>query len=228
MATNTTQSASSLMQSLPAIYQEDPYLGQFLLAVEKILLGRQDGVDFPNVGIPFPAQGIEESIAGVARYFDPYQTPEEFLSWLASWTAFSLRADLDVVKQREFVAKIAQLYRWRGTKNNLQDLLSIFTVSLPTVVEGEDEGIQVGVRSTVGVDMVLGGEKPHFFRVKISLPRATPSVQERQMDIARGLIDLEKPAHTFYELVPIFPSMQIGRHSTVGVDTLLGTAQGEA
>ena len=47
------------------------------------------------------------------------------------------------------------------------------------------------------------------------------------MEIARALIDLEKPAHTFYELIPVFPSMQIGRHSTVGVDTLLGTAQGE-
>jgi hypothetical protein len=47
------------------------------------------------------------------------------------------------------------------------------------------------------------------------------------MNIARALIDLEKPAHTFYELVPIFPSMRIGWHSTVGVDTLLGTTQGE-
>lgn len=227
MATNTTQSASSLMHSLPAIYEEDPYLGQFLLAFEKILLGRQDGVEFPEVEVPFPAQGVEETIAGVAKYFDPYQTPEEFLSWLASWTAFSLRADLDLLKQREFVAKIAQLYRWRGTKKNLQDLLSIFTVSVPTVVEQENEGVQIGVRSTIGVDMILGGEKPHFFRVKISLPRAAPAMQERQMDIARALIDLEKPAHTFYELIPIFPSMQIGRHSTVGVDTLLGTAQGE-
>ncbi|WHZ26362.1 MAG: hypothetical protein OJF51_001157 [Nitrospira sp.] len=227
MATQTTQSASSLVQSLPAIYQEDPYLGQLLLAFEKILLGRQDGVEFPEVGVQFPAQGIEENIAGVAKYFDPYQTPEEFLSWLASWTAFSLRADVGLAKQREFVAKIAQLYRWRGTKKNLQDLLSIFTVSVPTVVEDGDEGVQIGVRSTIGVDMYVGGEKPHFFRVKISLPRVAPTVQERQMEIARALIDLEKPAHTFYELIPVFPSMQIGRHSTVGVDTLLGTAQGE-
>ncbi len=227
MATQTTQSASSLVQSLPAIYQEDPYLGQWLLAIEKILLGRQDGVKFPETGVPFPAQGIEENIAGVAKYFDPYQTPEEFLSWLASWTAFSLRADIGLTEQREFVAKIAQLYRWRGTKKNLQDLLSIFTVGVPTVVEEEDEGVQIGVRSTIGKDMYLGGEKPHFFRVKISLPRVAPTVQERQMEIARALIDLEKPAHTFYELIPMFPSMQIGRHSTVGVDTLLGTAQGE-
>ena len=228
MASPTTQAASSLLQYLPAIYHEDPFLGQFLLAFEKILLGRQDNVAFPALeGLNFPQQGLEECIAGVAQYFDPFQTPEEFLPWLASWTAFSLRADVDVSKQRQFIARIAQLYRWRGTKKNLQDLLAIFTVSVPTVSEQEVSGLQIGVHSTIGVDMHLGGDKPHFFHVKISLPRATPAVQERQMNIARALIDLEKPAHTFYELVPIFPSMRIGWHSTVGVDTLLGTAQGE-
>jgi phage tail-like protein len=227
MASTTTQSASSLLQYLPAVYQEDPFLGRFLLAFEKILLGRQDNVTLPTLDGKFPGQGLEECIAGVAEYFDPYKTPAEFLPWLASWTAFSLRADVEVMKQRQFIARIAQLYRWRGTKKNLQDLLSIFTVSVPTVIEQEVSGTQIGVHSTVGKDMYIGGEKPHFFHVKISLPRAAPAVQERQMNIARALIDLEKPAHTFYELVPAFPSMRIGWYSTVGVDTLLGTAQGE-
>jgi phage tail-like protein len=223
----TTESASSLLQYLPAIYQEDPFLGRFLLAFEKILLGRRDGVAPPATDKPYPGEGLEACIAGLAHYFDPFQTPEAFLPWLASWTAFSLRADIDVMKQRQFIARIAQLYRFRGTKQNLQDLLSIFTVSVPTVIEQEVTGIQVGVVSTVGKDMVVGGEQPHFFHVKISLPRAAPEVQSRQMSIARALIDLEKPAHTFYELEPVFPSMQIGRFSTVGVDTLLGTVQGE-
>jgi len=227
MASITAQPTSSLLPYLPAVYSEDPFLGRILLAFEKVLLGRQDHVAFPAVNAEFPGQGLEECIAGVANYFDPFETPDEFLPWLASWTAFSLRADLDAVKQRQFIARIAQLYRWRGTKKNLQELLSIFTVSVPTVVEQEVSGIQIGVHSTVGVDMYLGGEKPHFFQVKISLPRAAPAVQERQMSIARALIDLEKPAHTFYELIPVFPSMRIGRHSTVGVDTLLGTAKEE-
>jgi len=225
----TTESASSLLQYLPAIYQEDPFLGRYLLAFEKVLLGLRDGVAFPPIASEFPGQGLEECIAGVATYFDPLQAPEEFLPWLASWTAFSLRADLDITKQRQFIAKIAQLYRWRGTKQNLQDLLSIFTVSVPTVIEQDIRGIQVGdpKTSTIGVNMHVGGEKPHFFHVKISLSRAAPEVQNRQMNIARALIDLEKPAHTFYELVPVFPSMRIGWYSTVGVDTLLGSAQGE-
>jgi phage tail-like protein len=43
----------------------------------------------------------------------------------------------------------------------------------------------------------------------------------RQSAIVQALIDLEKPAHTDYELVLRYPTMQLGVHSTVGLDTLL-------
>ena len=42
MPTETTYTPSELLQYLPAIYSEEPFLGQFLLAFEKILLGRDD------------------------------------------------------------------------------------------------------------------------------------------------------------------------------------------
>ncbi len=229
MAPTIAQSPSSLVQSLPAMYQEDPFLGQFLLAFEKILLGRADAVELPPPGV---GQGLEERIAGIASLFDPRQAPEEFLTWLASWTAFTLRADLDEVKRRDFVANIIPLYKKRGTKENLQDLLSIFTVGVPAVTEPGEEEFQVGVHSTLGEDTYVGGAPAHFFRVTVSLPRAAADVQLRQKAIAHALIELEKPAHTHYELQLEFPTMQIGwvdkdgrrrGHSTVGIDTLLGT-----
>lgn len=216
MTTNDARSPSRLLRYLPAIYHEDPFVGQFLLAFEKVLLGRDDDVDFPP-------KGLEEIIDGLAALFDPRETPQEFLTWLAGWTALSLRADLDVTKQRDFIANIIQLYRWRGTKQNLQDLLSIFTVGIPKISEVSAAEFQIGEHSTIGEDTYLGGGPPHFFRVTIALPRATTGVQERQMEIARALIELEKPAHTYYEPNFEFPSMKIGKYSTVGVDTLLGT-----
>lgn len=226
MADNSLQSPSSLLNYLPAIFQEDPFLGQFLLAFEKILLGRNgDGVPFPEAGGGSPAQGLEEIIAGLPAYFDPMQTPEEFLPWLAGWTAFTLRAALPTDKQRQFIANIIQLYRWRGTRQNLQNLLAIFTTGTPTISESPGEEFQVGVHSTVGQDIFLGGGPSHYFRVTIALPRMAESLRSRQLQIARALIELEKPAHTFYDLIPISPTMQIGVNSTVGVDTLLGTAE---
>ncbi|NJR57851.1 MAG: hypothetical protein HC769_02685 [Cyanobacteria bacterium CRU_2_1] len=115
--------------------------------------------------------------------------------------------------QREFIANIIQRYRYRGTKANLQELLKLFLVGMPEVIETE---------------------AAHSFRVRVSFPRPAPSEDARralgrQIDIARSIVDLEKPAHTAYDRVePVFPSMQIGElstrrgFSTIGVDTLLG------
>jgi len=206
----------ALAQYLPAIYQDDPFLGRFLKAFEEVLLvsGRAP---------ESPARGLEETIATLAEFFDPKQTPEEFLPWLAGWTAVSLRADLDILRQRDFIAKIAQLYRRRGTKANLVALLEIFVPGVSRVVEAEGAGFQLGVNSTIGQDVYLGGAPPHFFRVIISLPNLSSQLLQRQMEIAKAVIELEKPAHTTYKMEFEFPSMQIGKSSTVGVDTLLGT-----
>jgi phage tail-like protein len=183
------QVAQRLPALLPAIYREDPFLARYLWAFEQALLD------------------VEQRIDGLAKYFDPTETPTEFLPWLSSWVAFTMRADLGESQQRRFLARIAPLYRRRGTLQNLQELLTIFTRGgVPTITEDP--------------------AKPHFFHVTMRLALDTPEAQLRQSAIAHALIDLEKPAHTYYELQLLFPTMQIGVTSTIGVDTLLGTDTG--
>jgi phage tail-like protein len=218
MAGDGQQSLSSLVQYLPAIYQQNPFIGQFLLAFEKILLGRDDDVPFPQVGGTFPGQGLEELIAGIAEYFQPSDQRAEFLPWLAGWVALSLRADLDARKQSEFIKNVVQLYRWRGTRDNLIKLLEIFTGRLSTITEDTDQS--------------------HLFHVVIylwDLVRGKgPDEVQRQIEIAHALIELEKPAHTFYTLEPVLPTLRIGSrelhteyNTIVGDNTILGTAEWE-
>jgi len=185
--TSVGQAAQRLPSYLPAIYRDDPFLGRYLWAFEQVLLE------------------LEQRIGSMATLFDPAETRDDFLPWLSSWVAFTLRADLDSTQQRAFIARIIPLYRRRGTKQNLQDLLSIFTRGVPTITESGDAG------------------PAHHFTITMRLPRAAPEVQLRQSAIANALIALEKPAHTFYDLDLQFPTMQIGVTSTVGIDTLLGT-----
>ena len=212
--TTITNPPSRLLDYLPGIYREDPALGQFLLAFEKVLLSNQD----TNI------RGLEETIAGLADLFTPNpedanagKTPEEFLPWLAGWVAFSLRADVDVDKQREFIANMSELYRWRGTKKNLVTLFKIFTGREPTVSDPADEA------------------NPHYFTVLFTLTDLIKDKKQGEVDIlletAHALIRLEKPAHTRYLLVPIFPSFRIGSqldktdfNTQVGKNTRLGTA----
>src|SRR5215510_10263914 len=109
MAIDPTAS-SGLLKRLPAIFSEHPFLGRFLLAFEHLLTGL-DGAETTD--------GLQETIAGISSLFDPRETREEFIPWLASWVALGLRADWTVAQKRDFLAKIVPLYRRRGTKDNL-------------------------------------------------------------------------------------------------------------
>src|ERR1700754_2370017 len=110
--------SDKLLDYLPAIYREHPFLKEYLSAFEKLLLDRIDGVKIPRVNeeakprrqkeltpLENPqSHGLEKLIDAIPDLFDPLSTPEDFLPWLASWVALSLRADLDVGEQRNFIA----------------------------------------------------------------------------------------------------------------------------
>jgi phage tail-like protein len=210
---------SGYLKLLPSIFSDDPtqFLGRFLLGFEQVLTGL-DG------GEPEPAQGLEETIAAIATLFDARETREEFLPWLAGWVALGLRADWSVAQKRDFVARIVPLYRGRGTAANLAELLKIYTGLTPVITGVQDTELQIGVHSTIGKDTWIDGTPPHRFHVSVTMPNPDQKTLLRQFQIASALIDLQKPAHTTYDLEIVFTTMQIGVRSTIGRDTLLGSA----
>ncbi|SRR6266536_2434671 len=229
--------ASGYLSYLPAVYQQDAqagapnFLSRFLLAFEQLLTGLGDatepGIEETLDGIVDPVSGVLR-LAGVHRYFDPgpdlpdhERAPAEFLEWLAGWVGLTLRADLDELRQRDFIARAMSLYRLRGTKHGLEEYVRIYT-RLGVTIDELNTPLQIGVHSSVGVDTMLDGGPPHFFRVLIRLPSPDPAEISRHRQVVTDIIDMEKPAHAHYALDVQTPTLQLGVHSTVGIDTLLG------
>lgn len=186
----TSTRVSRYLEYLPAIFQEDPFIGQFLLAFERILTGRQP----PDDRAPYPEQkGLEEYVDRLYTYLTPgpasseLQAQEEFLPWLASWVAVSLRDDWSVDFKRQFISNMVFLYRRRGTKEGLMKLLELYTT----------EGVAIAEF-----------DRPAFY-FQVSLTLGNLNEFKRKETIARALIDREKPAHTFYNLQFLIPTMQI-------------------
>jgi hypothetical protein len=50
---------------------------------------------------------------------------------------------------------------------------------------------------------------PHFFTVQLTLAQADPAELNRIQQIARAIVDQEKPAHTFYALDVATPTMRL-------------------
>ena len=63
---------SSYLAYLPALYQDDEFMGKFLLIFESIL------------------KPIENIVDNSALYFDALMTPEPILPWLACWVDLAL------------------------------------------------------------------------------------------------------------------------------------------
>jgi phage tail-like protein len=226
MSNGVAQKPSTLLEHLPGIYQEDEFLGQFLLAFETILLRPVGDVSIPLLpgdDTNKVYRGLEETIAGLASFFDPKVADEDFLPWLAGWVALSLRADLDVLRQRDFISRAVWLYRLRGTKQGLEEAVRIYTRLGPTIDE-QLAGFQIGKTSTVGENTRLSSGAPHFFRARILLSTTNPEELSRQSQVVRDILDMEKPAHTNYVLEVDTPSLQISVQSTIGVNTLVGIA----
>ncbi len=182
---------SSYLDHLPAVFREDPFIGQFLRAFEAMLTGTNDvtGLD---------VTGLEQIIGRIADYLDPRTAPEEFLPWLAGWVALSLRADWDADTKRGFIREVVPLYRQRGTLAGLRRMLEIYLRSLGDEVTRDD--------------VVIFDEfevPPHFFQVQLTLSGAYRTRLRATQEIARAIIDQEKPAHTCYALKVVIPTMRL-------------------
>lgn len=223
---------SKYLQYLPVIYQGKAdgtaasFLGRFLKAFEKILSGiPDDETAKPPAGGIEEIKGIEEVLDCIHDKFDPAKTPSEFLSWLAGWVALVLKEGegWDEKKKRNHIAQIIPLYRKRGTREGLEEYIRIYVGEQIKVTINEFLlPLQVGVASTVGVDTTIGSGRPYYFHVYMDMPTPDPRLLERKRQAIIDIINQEKPAHTYYGLTIHVPTMQIGVHSTVGADTLLG------
>ena len=215
----------SLIEYLPAIYQDptdgdDPsaagFLESFLSAFERVILSTAP----QNGGAP-EIVPLNVEISSLYRLFDAETTPDSFLPWLANWVALALRADLDSARQRRLLANTARLYRIRGTRRGIEEVLKLYLEAMPSVTDEDRASLQIGDHSTVGADTYLGGGASFLFQVRLAFTRRDEQFVERQRRLARDVIELERPAHTWYDLETFFPKWQVGIQSTVGVDTVL-------
>jgi phage tail-like protein len=110
---------SNWLKYLPAIYQEDEFLGRYLLIFESIfspLIWYIDNFDL---------------------YLSPEIAPPEWLRWIAGWFDLLLLPDLEVARQRQIMQQIGWLFMRRGTHAGLIRLLELYFGVTPRIEEDE-------------------------------------------------------------------------------------------
>jgi phage tail-like protein len=118
-------------------------------------------------------------------YLDPMLAPLDFVELLAGWVGFPLDRNWSPAQTRRLVAMAVELYRRRGTRRGLEDLVRAYTGVVPVV---EDSGGTAWSEQPGGA--APGSPEPAV-RVRVELPEQTPA------DLARltRLIAANVPAH---------------------------------
>jgi phage tail-like protein len=208
-----------LLENLPAIYRRSDAVGRNLV--------REMCVVFEHM-----FDSVERNLIDGWRFYDPHVAPQDFLDWLARWTAFTLDLDWPETEKRALIKRAVDLYRIRGTKRGLSLFLKLFTGHEPDIeentwpfkgfrveAEGADSGARVGLDSVVMPPVELA----HCFvvTVPIKFEEVTPDTVIR----IHQIIQMEKPAHTNYYLrfteeqsdVELREFFAIGLRSGIGI-----------
>lgn len=229
---STNNKPSEYIEHLPQIFRKakeegkPSYLGQYLKIFEALLSGRDDA----------DVTALEERIARFKDYLDPALTPvddapsdrldSEFLNYLARSVALVFDQNWELDKKRQWLRKIVPLYKKRGTKSGLTEYLNMF-VGKQVTIEEPAGGFIIGEKenSTIGVNTFIAGAPAYYFRVKINYGYLPDEFRiDEWKNLRKGtrvIVNLEKPAHTYYKLDARTPGIIVAERSSIGEDTLI-------
>lgn len=196
---------------------------------------------------------LPDSVAPRSVFFDPSgdeaaAEQREYLAWFSGWVNLVLSSDWTYAQQRDILARILPIYRKRGTREGLTEYLSIYAgdgiaieddrppiqvgqlgssqVGVNMIIGGfppATPSLDVGVVSEVGTNAVIDGFPPYFFIVRAAVADSGPGALTRKRKAIIAVLEMEKPAHTWYRLTVTGPTFKIGDKATatVGINTII-------
>lgn len=120
---------------------------------------------------------VEWTVDSFDMFLDPRTAPAGFLPWLQNWFLAAFDDTWSEEKRRTFLLEAHMIYARRGTKWALARILEIYLGHRPEI---EDDSPQL---------------EPLTFVVRIPMAESTVD-----RELVENLIDLNKPAHTTYQL----------------------------
>lgn len=175
------------------------------------------------------ATGVNDRVDRLAELTDPLRCDPSLLPWLAAWVGFELDGALPLDQQRELVRRAIRLYRTRGTRSGIEEMVSVLTTAPVRIVErARPTGVVLGRTHLSG-----GSDAPErwrrsesraahlhdradaspsaaarrassFFELRLEAPAAfRERFGERAPDVIARIIAVasrERPAHIWFTL----------------------------
>ena len=168
----TLISPHPLVDTLPALFQEDAFTQRFVSAFDAALAP------------------IFATLDNLPAYLDPWLAPADFLEWLGSWFGLALDEAWSVERRRAVLANAFEFYRMRGTARGMKAQVEIFTGGTAEII---DTG---GVATSTTAGEALPGSPNFALMVRVAVDDPS-TVNTTRLD---ALVAAAKPAHVTHKV----------------------------
>lgn len=197
--------AESWIDSLPEIYRRNDGESHFLERYLGIFQTLYEELDY--------------EIENIAYYFDPECAEMEFLQWLSEWIDISDSHIWPEEKLRKLLLKAVGLYRKRGTKESLVEIIELFTGEKPFIVEDFSIRKFKGTQAYSKTLVPMYGNDPYKITVMI---RSECIKSDSDLNVIRKIASEMLPVSMELNLVVLEPYIFLDKFAYIGVNSVLG------
>ena len=165
---------------------------------------------------------LEDDIDQMPTRCDPAVAPPDFLRWLADTLAVTDQHLWSEARLRRFLGSAARLYRIKGTRTALRQVVELYTGETPLIIEQfEPASTQIWRRDGAALRRLYGASR---YTVTVLLPGAGRSSD----DYAKlyKLIAAFKPVDAICNLVFWNDEILLGQHCYLGMNSRIGRSRG--
>ena len=164
-------------------------------------------------------EDLKEEVVDINRKFDIRLADGETLSELAGWLDVQDSYIWSRDQLRVFLSQAVSLFKRRGTKDGISDIVELFSGVAPYIVEQHQVRAFRKDRKKYEEMQRLYGRDENFFTVLF--PEKLVETPAKRKALIR-LIENAKPANMNWQLVLFKSYMFVGSYTYVGVNTVLG------
>ena len=168
-------------------------------------------------------EDLTEEIREMIRRLDREGAGREYLDWLAEWIGIRESRIWSDEQLKSLIENGISLYKERGTRQGIIDLLTLYTGEEPYIVEHHQIADFKKNKEQTELMRKLYGNRPDFFTVLIKEELVDSPWKKKTV---MRLVDSFKPAHMDWQLIVVKPYLFVGEYTYVGVNTVLGSYGG--
>lgn len=196
---------SSWLSHLPEVYSADRESAAFLDAYLGIFQSFYED--------------MTDEINRVPGKLCPARTDLDMLEWLADWFAVDNRRFWEEAQLRYLIANAARLYRIRGTRSYLEEMVRLHTGRDAYIVEYHQIAGKRDLEKHSEELKRLYSKDPYEFTVLID---DEDIVSANRRSILERIVDMAKPAGMECRIVALKPYIFLDQYSYIGINSVLG------